>query len=630
MTMKIRCLVLTVASLACLAAVGTEERTFDHFPTHNHRLLPSMLAEYAADSGNRFPAQYGLSVLNGIAAVRPELDELEEPPPDPQWPQPMARNAIYFGGTDCGRFIPESLVLNDGVRPDIRVITQNALADEAYLEILRPRLAGRCWIPQTNDNAEAFNTYVTEVQSGKRPAYGDISIVNGRVQVTGALAVMGINGILAKMIFDHNKETHDIYLEESYVIPWMYDYLSPHGLVMKLNAEEVGKFNESDLTADREFWDWQTRRLLDDPRYCQRRTEPWRTYEQEEARGAKDDGHRIACRAYSKLRCAIAGLYAWKTRPWSSQSNSSNYAREAAAAFREANMLDPQSPEAAFRYIQEILLVNDKWDAILDILDHLDHMDPSNNRTAVFRRTARTASNASRTLNAILSNHGSERMPKILTRPLPVNVVKELTPEEANMLFDARLDYAEAIMFGIDTNRTMFSVHRAFTESEGRLSRSFNRTWRAATILHRLGDDLQSANYADAALAFPEANTFEVQNTVVDIFGNARQNTKCVAAIEKAIEFPEAQTFETMAHYASILLKLDQKKLAESLILQRALKLKKAQTSAAGLIEAGTVLAKIDRNRHKDAIEQFLSEIRNRKNLTQEESSAYFNLVKEL
>ena len=33
--------------------------------------------------------------MNGIAAVRPELDELKEPPPNPLWPQPMASNAIW-------------------------------------------------------------------------------------------------------------------------------------------------------------------------------------------------------------------------------------------------------------------------------------------------------------------------------------------------------------------------------------------------------------------------------------------------------------------------------------------------------------------------------------------------------
>ncbi len=628
MTVKIRYLVLAVTSLACLATIGARGRTVNHSPAHNYRLLPSMLAEYAADSGNRFPAQFGLTILNGIAALQSDLDELEEPPPNPQSPRPMARDAIYFGGTDCGRFIPESLVLNDGVRPDISVITQNALADETYLEILRQRLAGRSWVPQPEESAEAFKTYVTEVQSGARPNNGDIRIENGRVEVTGSLAVMEINGLLAKMMFDHNKETHDFYLEESYVMPWMYDYLSPHGLVMKLNADKVDTFNESDLTADREFWDWQTRRLLDNPMYCRRRAERWRQHKRKNARKGIDNTHRVACRAYSKLRCSIAGLYAWKTRQNPFQNF--RYACEAAAAFREAYMLDPQSPEAAFRYIQQILLVNGKWDAMLDILDYVDLMDPSGKSTGVLKKCARIAGNASRTLNTILSNHGSERMPGILNVPLPDRVVKELTPEEADLLFDTRLDYAE-VCKAIGGN--IRSVKYALRETEGKRSPSFTRMWKAATILYQLGDPDNvrlSARCAEDALAFPEAKTFEVQNMAVDIFDKARQNAKCLAAIEKAMEFPESQKSETMTRYASTLLKLDQKTRAESLILQQALKLKDAKTSAASLIEAGRILAKIDRDKHKNAIEQFLGEFRSRKNLTREEYAAYFNLIREL
>jgi hypothetical protein len=34
------------------------------------------------------------------------------------------------------------------------------------------------------------------------------------------------------MIFDRNKE-HTIFVEESYVLPWMYPHLEPHGLILK-------------------------------------------------------------------------------------------------------------------------------------------------------------------------------------------------------------------------------------------------------------------------------------------------------------------------------------------------------------------------------------------------------------
>ena len=54
------------------------------------------------------------------------------------------------------------------------------------------------------------------------------------MNVTG---VMAINGILCRMLFDHNKDSHDFYVQESYVIDWMYPYLEPHGLILKLNKE---------------------------------------------------------------------------------------------------------------------------------------------------------------------------------------------------------------------------------------------------------------------------------------------------------------------------------------------------------------------------------------------------------
>ena len=180
---------LTLVTLvgASLSSSGAEWDATNN-PVHNYRLLPSLIAdEMVRDAGDSFPGNFGMPILNGADAIRAELDNLEEPLPNPLWPPPMARDAIYFGGTDCGRFIPESLTLNDGVRPDVLVMTQNALADGIYEDVLRHRLSGKCWVPPEDDCARAFETYISEVQSGKRKSMGDLKIENGRVQVTGAL-----------------------------------------------------------------------------------------------------------------------------------------------------------------------------------------------------------------------------------------------------------------------------------------------------------------------------------------------------------------------------------------------------------------------------------------------------------
>ena len=327
----------------------------------------------------------------------------------------------------------------------------------------------------------------------------------------------------------------------------------------------------------------------------------------------------------------------------------------AAPAFQEAVALYPASPEASFRYIQEVLLNSGKWDATLDILSYIDRVDPNNGRTVTLNKSVSVACNASRTLNAILSNHGSADMRNVLNSPMPTNVVANLTREEADALFDARLDYAEVLMnIG---GYPSFSIDYALRESEGKRSLSFNRIWRAATLLHRLGSPesaLQSARCAESVLYSPDANSFTVWNEAADIFGDAYlaclstsnmpdankkalaedMTAKCFEAIKKAIQFPESQTFEAMTHYASVLLKLDQKKLAESFILQRALRLKNAKTSLGSLIEASRILAKTNPDNNRGQIElHFMNDIRGyirRKNFTKQDATAYNELMKEI
>ncbi len=306
----------------------------------------------AEQNGHTFGWQFGAYQLEGAKAVNAQIVADEEPLPDPSWPPPMDHGAIFFGGTDPGRFVPTYMIYAANYRPDVYLITQNALADDTYMSVERDLYGDEIWIPAKEDSAEAFNIYVDEVQRGIRPANGDLKIENGRVQVTGALGVMEINGILTKMMHEHDRLRHSFYIEESYVIPWMYPYLSPHGLIMKINRDPTA-YDRKTAVRDADFWDWYTRRLLDDPMY------------RRDFAGQK---------SFSKLRAAIAGLYIKQGRY-----------REGAQAFREACLLYPASPEATFRYAQECLLPFRKWDVALELMDYTDHIDPRNKRTANLR-----------------------------------------------------------------------------------------------------------------------------------------------------------------------------------------------------------------------------------------------------
>src|SRR5438045_7005688 len=64
----------------------------------------------------------------------------------------------------------------------------------------------------------------------------DVRPLDKTVRVTGQVAVMAVNARLAKLIFDKNPE-REFYLEESFPLDWMYPYLEPHGLIMKINRQ---------------------------------------------------------------------------------------------------------------------------------------------------------------------------------------------------------------------------------------------------------------------------------------------------------------------------------------------------------------------------------------------------------
>lgn len=301
----------------------------------------------AEQNGHDYGWQFGNYQLRGAEAIREELEPDEEPLPNPLYPREMGQGAVFFGGTDPGRFVPTYMIYSADVRPDVFLITQNALADNTFMSVTRDLYGDQLWIPTPKDSEEAFSEFVDDVRSGRRQANSDIVVENGRVQIVGALGVMEINGILCSKIFERNKRWHDFYVEESYVIPWMYPYLTPHGLIMKINSGKT-TLTQDNVNDDMDFWDWYIRRMTRDGRYRR---------------------DIVAQKSFSKLRSAIAGLYL----------NRGRYA-EGERAYNDARVLYPVSPEAVFRYIQEILMRQRRYDEALEALDYFCAKDPNNER----------------------------------------------------------------------------------------------------------------------------------------------------------------------------------------------------------------------------------------------------------
>jgi len=304
----------------------------------------------------------------------------------------MDKDSVLYGGTDPGRFVPTYMIFcesrvapkdrfrdKDFDRSDVYIITQNALADNTYMsyirdhyDISRPKNNGPfqkllhrdhtypvqpIHIPSADDNNRAFQEYVHDVQTGKIPASADIKVENGRVSVQGVGGVMTINGILARWIFDKNKDKHAFYVEESYVIPWMYTFLTPFGVIMKIEKDPVPAPQENPqrwaeiMKRDRQYWDKLSKEFL----------------AREEFRRNSD-----AKKSFSKMRSAIAGLYSAR-----------GLLSEAEYAFRQSRDLCPESPEACFR-LADLYMRQQRYTEAAKVMKDYLALDPYNKNAANF------------------------------------------------------------------------------------------------------------------------------------------------------------------------------------------------------------------------------------------------------
>lgn len=348
----------------------------------------------AEQNGHDFGWQFGNWQLQGVLGIEEDMrywypDEAEFEKqwaayPNKAYPEPMGPNAIFFGGTDPGRFVPTYMIYSAKVRQDVYLITQNALADNTYMNVMRDLYGDQIWIPSPLDSNRAFQMYIQGVQSGKIHAGADVTTEGGKVQVQGVGGVMKINGFLSKMIFDHNQyltetETDEttrptgsavvytdpainpetglpplrtFYVEESYVLPWMYPYLTPHGLIMKINNKPTPLTAEM-IKNDTEFWEWYCERLLNDQKFIR---------------------DIVARKSFSKLRSALAGLYAMRGRP-----------KEAEMAFRQAINLYDLSPEANLR-LADFISRQGRFDEAIELFEILLTKDPNNEKAREFQK----------------------------------------------------------------------------------------------------------------------------------------------------------------------------------------------------------------------------------------------------
>ena len=309
--------------------------------------------------------------------------------------------SIYFGGTDPGRGVPTAFEKSSIEGDPFFCLTQNALADGTYLDYLRAMYGGKIYTPTMNDSQNCFNEYMTDAQrrlkQNKLKPGEDVRMIDNQVAVSGQVAVMTINGLITKLIFDRNPG-REFYIEESFPLDWMYPYLQPHGLIMRINRQPLPDLPEAVLAQDHEYWQQLVASMIGDRLRLQDRTSASdlaefvnRVYVRKNLNGFSGDPLYIrndyAKRIFSKLRSSIAGVYAWRLSSNApaefipkSDAERQHLVQETDLAFRQAFALCPYSPEALFGYVNFLIEFNRLEDANW-IVQASRKVDPQNKQT---------------------------------------------------------------------------------------------------------------------------------------------------------------------------------------------------------------------------------------------------------
>jgi tetratricopeptide (TPR) repeat protein len=292
-----------------------------------------------------------------------------------------------------------------GVYPDIEMYISTPEASQVCFQTYLKDAEVRARHDQQNPGAPR------QLKPGE-----DVRVVNDgtgqqRVQVSGQVAVMSINGLLTKDMFDKNPD-NEFFVEESFPLDWMFPHLTPFGVIMKINRQPLPELTDEICQRDHEFWSQFSKRLIGDwitydtpvkeITDFARRTYLQHNYKdfKGDLKFARDDQ---AQKAFSKLRSSIGGVYAWRLGLMSGAPTPPQYLpkntteqqrmlREAEFAFKQALAFCPYSPEAVFRYVQLLLALNRVNDALL-IAETCLSLDPYNGQVEGLVNNLRSATN---------------------------------------------------------------------------------------------------------------------------------------------------------------------------------------------------------------------------------------------
>ena len=282
---------------------------------------------------------------------------------------------IYFGGTDPGWFLVAAMQKNQAAGDPFFAVPQHGLENAAQLDHLGSIYGGKIYTPTADDLQRCSQDYTNDVvrrlQNHQLKPGEDVTDVNGRVQISGYMAVIGIRERMTQVIFNENSN-RQFYVEESFPLEWMYPYLEPHGIIFKLDRQPLPELSDEILQRDRDYWTKLTVPMIGDwlkPDTSVQEVTAFaeKVFANHDFSGFTGDPQFVrndySCKMFSKERSSIAGLYAWRARQTKDAAERKRMNAAADFAFRQAWVLCPYSMETVVRYINVLTSENKFSDA---------------------------------------------------------------------------------------------------------------------------------------------------------------------------------------------------------------------------------------------------------------------------
>lgn len=303
--------------------------------------------------GEKYATQFGRDIMDSI-------------PP----------GSIYFGGSDPVRFIVTALKKSHVAGDLFFTLTPMDLASGSYMDYLRSMYSDKIYIPIEADVEKCFQAYFDDASQREKEQRHPNEVTNAmkpRYPFAGQAGATKLNALLAKVIFDKNTN-REFYLEENVPLEWMFPYLEPHGLIMKINRQPLVGLSDEVVQKDRDYWTKYVTPIIggwlnENTTVAEVTAFAEKVFLRHEFDGFKGDPQFVqndySCRAFSRLRSSLGELYAWRAYNATDAVEKQRMNRAADLAYRQAFALCPYFTLTVYRYVNFLVSEHRFADAML-------------------------------------------------------------------------------------------------------------------------------------------------------------------------------------------------------------------------------------------------------------------------